>query len=291
MRLGVSVFGTTQDIDNVINGDENLLSKLLREGKFEIDGDTYIPDTSIEIYNQINGTQYDETAVEFDLNIKSVELHHKGILGHLTTSHLWKNEVLVRMCPDTKSPVLICHNGDGESLCLHNETKEDDLRAVENWLATNGEVLNPEIDEPQSLCQQTKAGDADGDTLESILDDSNKCERFAEIVLEEIRSDEEQLRHIGSNIIKAYLNGDCDNLLIALCGWSMDTLLKKFQQSHVKYYTCPACYEEALKYAMIDVDGTNLEEGYSCGECGECFIGLDNQEVIEQNPEIQQENE
>lgn len=58
-----------------------------------------------------------------------------------------------------------------------------------------------------------------------------------------------------------------------------------------KQYTCPACQEEALKYAMIDTDGTNLEEGYACSECGECFIGLDNQEVIEQNPEIQQDNE
>ena len=58
-----------------------------------------------------------------------------------------------------------------------------------------------------------------------------------------------------------------------------------------KHYTCPACQEESLKYAMIDVDGTNLEEGFSCGECGECFIGLDNQAVIEHNPQITEDNE
>lgn len=129
------------------------------------------------------------------------------------------------------------------------------------------------------------------ETIESILDDSDKCEKFAEIVLDEIRGDEEQLRHIGSNVIKAYLDGDCDRLLIALCGWSMDSLLEKYQKVRVKYYTCPACQEEALKYAMIDTDGTNLEEGYSCGECGECFIGLDNQEVIEHNPQITEDDE
>lgn len=122
------------------------------------------------------------------------------------------------------------------------------------------------------------------DTLESILEDTDKCERFAEIALEEIRNDEEQLRHIGSNIIKAYQNGDCDAMLIALCGWSMDSLLSKFNENKSdKPKICPECQEEALKYAMIDVDGTNLEEGYSCGECGECFIGLDNKQVADAN--------
>lgn len=157
LRLGVSVFGTPQDIDSIINGDGNLLAKLLREGKFEIDGDTYIPDTSIDTYNQDSGTQYDVTTVEFNLNIKPIELHHKAISRGWITSHLGKDEVLVRMCPDMKSPVLIWHHGDGESLCLHNETKEEDLRAVENWLATNGKTLNPEMPELYTLWQQGNA--------------------------------------------------------------------------------------------------------------------------------------
>lgn len=58
-----------------------------------------------------------------------------------------------------------------------------------------------------------------------------------------------------------------------------------------KLHICPDCQEEALRYAMIDVDGTNLEEGYACGECGDCFIGLDNEQVIKFNPEITKENE
>ena len=123
-----------------------------------------------------------------------------------------------------------------------------------------------------------------GDTLESILEDTDKCERFAEVVLDEINSDEEQPHHIGSNIIKAYQNGDCDALLIALCGWSMDSLLGKFNDNKPNEpKICPDCQEEALKYAMIDVDDTNLEEGYSCSECGANFIGLDNEQVIKAN--------
>ena len=123
----------------------------------------------------------------------------------------------------------------------------------------------------------------ESNALDSILEDSDKCEGFAEMVLDEIRSDEEQLRHIGSNIIKAYQNGDCDELLIAICGWSMDSLLDKYQKSQSEFLICPACQEVALRYAMIDIDGTNLEEGYCCGECGEEFLGVDNEEVKQAN--------
>lgn len=50
-------------------------------------------------------------------------------------------------------------------------------------------------------------------------------------------------------------------------------------------YTCSECNEERLKYAIIDIDGTNLEEGYSCGNCGADFIGLDNEQVVAVNLE------
>lgn len=151
-----------------------------------------------------------------------------------------------------------CNCEENQKLIIANEEENQDKNNIKN-------------DEP--------------DTLASILDNSVKCEEFAEIVLEEIHSDEEQLHHIGSNIISAYQNGDCDELLIAICGWSMDSLLKKYQKSQRKIFTCPACQEEALRYAMIDVDGTNLEEGYYCQECGERFLGIDNEEVKQANQE------
>ena len=165
----------------------------------------------------------------------------------------------------------ICPDCDTEG-CLSwvdENRQEQRLSELLNTGYTVGRIATPELD-----------------TLESILESCDKCERFAEIVLDEISSDEEQPRHIGSNIIKAYLDGDCDNLLIALCGWSMDSLLEKYNKASSSLKICPECQEQALRYAMIDVDGTNLEEGYSCGECGECFIGLDNEQVIETNPEM-----
>lgn len=53
------------------------------------------------------------------------------------------------------------------------------------------------------------------------------------------------------------------------------------------HHTCPQCFHEALKYAMIDLDGTNLEEGYSCADCGAEFIGIDNEQVLEINEALQ----
>ena len=35
---------------------------------------------------------------------------------------------------------------------------------------------------------------------------------------------------------------------------------------------CPECGSE-MQFAMIDIDGTNLEEGYECLECGNEIFG------------------
>lgn len=56
--------------------------------------------------------------------------------------HLAVNEVLVRICPDTGHPVLVCHNGEGECLCLHNDTVEEDAVDVNLWLSSSGKQCN-----------------------------------------------------------------------------------------------------------------------------------------------------
>ena len=61
--------------------------------------------------------------------------------GH-DTDTLAANELLVRICPDTKRPVLVCHNGNGQCLCLHNGTTEEDAVDVDLWLRSNGRECN-----------------------------------------------------------------------------------------------------------------------------------------------------
>lgn len=52
------------------------------------------------------------------------------------------NEVLVRVCPDTGHPVLVCHDGQGQCSCLHNETVEEDAADVKLWLSSLGRECN-----------------------------------------------------------------------------------------------------------------------------------------------------
>lgn len=52
------------------------------------------------------------------------------------------NEVLVRVCPDTGHPVLVCHDGQGQCSCLHNETVEEDAADVILWLSSLGRECN-----------------------------------------------------------------------------------------------------------------------------------------------------
>lgn len=52
------------------------------------------------------------------------------------------SEVLVRVCPDTGHPVLVCHDGQGQCSCLHNETVEEDAADVILWLSSLGRECN-----------------------------------------------------------------------------------------------------------------------------------------------------
>lgn len=53
----------------------------------------------------------------------------------------------------------------------------------------------------------------------------NACERLAEAFLDSVNTDDESLDKIGYFLLKAFLDDDVDGAVIALCGWSIETLL------------------------------------------------------------------
>ena len=57
-----------------------------------------------------------------------------AMLCEQSCEQLAPGEVLVRICPDTRRQVLVCHNGDGQCVCLHNGTIEEDAAAVSETL-------------------------------------------------------------------------------------------------------------------------------------------------------------
>ena len=61
--------------------------------------------------------------------------------------------------------------------------------------------------------------------LYGIMSDTDLCGRFAEYFFDQINTDDEPLFKIGYYLCKAYAERDIEQLLISICGWSMDSLL------------------------------------------------------------------
>lgn len=69
LRVGVTLKGTRKEIETILADGDNsseTLWNLLQTGKFEIDGETYIPSCTIEYYNDDNGTDFDTCEINFN---------------------------------------------------------------------------------------------------------------------------------------------------------------------------------------------------------------------------------
>lgn len=66
LRLGVTVKGTAEQMEKLFDGDEETLRNLIESKQYELDGNAYIPDLSVESYNDVYGTDY-AGEIEFEL--------------------------------------------------------------------------------------------------------------------------------------------------------------------------------------------------------------------------------
>lgn len=69
VRLGIIITADKEDVERVIQGDEEKFEELIRQRKFFIDGESYIPYSAIEYYNEKNGTEFEEEDVEFQCSM------------------------------------------------------------------------------------------------------------------------------------------------------------------------------------------------------------------------------
>lgn len=71
MRLGVSIEMFENEEKKIFGEDKEAAAEAVRkivcDGRFLLDGDSYIPETSVEDFNSLYGTKYaeDEINVEF----------------------------------------------------------------------------------------------------------------------------------------------------------------------------------------------------------------------------------
>jgi len=61
--------------------------------------------------------------------------------------------------------------------------------------------------------------------LRKILEDGDLAEKLGQSLLDSIETDNERPDRLGHYFAKAYLKRNLDDLLIATCGWSMESLI------------------------------------------------------------------
>lgn len=68
----------------------------------------------------------------------------------------------------------------------------------------------------------------DKKALEEVLVNENLLERFVETMVNEINNDDEVYCKKGRQLLELCLTYDyADDFFIAICGWSVDSILKK----------------------------------------------------------------
>lgn len=66
--------------------------------------------------------------------------------------------------------------------------------------------------------------------LYSIYNNDALCDRLGEFLIEETLTDTEVYRKVGRSVIEAYLAGNPDDMILAICGWTMKSLIEKTKQ-------------------------------------------------------------
>ena len=84
-------------------------------------------------------------------------------------------------------------------------------------------TLDAVIDQTAEWIQQQNSSIQN--RLFRIMANPQMCSRFAEHLFDQINTDDESLEKIGFYLCKAYTEGDLNQLLVSICGWSMDSLL------------------------------------------------------------------
>lgn len=65
------------------------------------------------------------------------------------------------------------------------------------------------------------------EALIAIMNCPKKAEAFGDEIAEQVRTDDEQPRKVGFYAAKAILDGSVDDLLIAICGFSVTSLVEQ----------------------------------------------------------------
>lgn len=109
-------------------------------------------------------------------------------------------------------------------------------RAIEE-LAGAMKAPAPTVVQPQDMGNRLLTDEC-REALIAIMNCPKKAEAFGDEIAEQVRTDDEQPRKVGFYAAKAILDGSINDLLIAICGFSVASLV---EQSAAR---CEDCEED-----------------------------------------------
>lgn len=87
------------------------------------------------------------------------------------------------------------------------------------------------------------------------------CESFANALLDSMRTDDEKPARMGHYLFKAIKDNSFDDFLIAICGWSIESLMK---QAHIIPDKESQFHEEIIEAKLIGVWDDDHRDELSC---------------------------
>lgn len=71
---------------------------------------------------------------------------------------------------------------------------------------------------------------ADREELADMMSREDLCEALSDVIIEELMNDDESPEKRGRYLIKAFMENNVNDAMIALCGWSFDSLISKAKE-------------------------------------------------------------
>ena len=134
-----------------------------------------------------------------DKRLKEAEQNFYTILNDMEENEFYKELMASKECA-----LHLYHNGDENSRLNYALT-------VKPFTSANG--LYP------------KASGKTYDRLRAVMASMEKSEKLGEVFCEQVETDDEKQQRIGYYLAKAILDDSIEDLLVAICGWTSESLL------------------------------------------------------------------
>ena len=134
-----------------------------------------------------------------DKRLKEAEQNYYIALNDMEENEFYKELMASKECA-----LHLYHNGDENSRLNYALT-------VKPFASANG--LYP------------KASGKTYDRLRAVMASMEKSEKLGEVFCEQVETDDEKQQRIGYYLAKALLDDSIEDLLVAICGWTSESLL------------------------------------------------------------------